>query len=57
MVRFPSAICDTENKFIGVYSRSLAFYAGAGDVSNGSAVGIFFGGCGVKVYGELQNGP
>lgn len=32
-------------EFIEVYSRSLAFFAGAGDVSNGSAMGIF-GGCG-----------
>jgi hypothetical protein len=32
-------------EFIEVYPRSLAFYAGAGDVSNGSAMGIF-GGCG-----------
>lgn len=44
-VRFPSAICDNMVEFIEVYSRSLGFFAGAGDVSSGSAMGIF-GGCG-----------
>jgi hypothetical protein len=39
-------------EFIEVYPRSLAFYAGAGDVSNGSVMGIFGG-----MWGEMGQSP